>query len=190
MREHAAIQALESEHRCALDELATKHARTRERTLQLIDDRNKEISRLRALTGAAAVPGGAEEDGAATSDDGVGGGGGAAAAAFVMEAGGRADSGALVHEVLEATERGKELAAMRREIRELEGMCLSLPIHCVWPTAANYWLVWGDCICAPGVVLGSSDVCPLGDHARTLSLSPLTSGLSSFTHSLTHSLSS
>lgn len=123
MREHAALEALEAEHRRALEDVVTKQARTRERTLQLIDDRNKEISRLRKLLGAAApqesgAPGGlSEEDGAGTSDDGGGGG-------FVMVSGGRADAGALVHDVLERSERDKELVKMRREMRELEGAVL------------------------------------------------------------------
>eukprot|EP00038_Savillea_parva_P018141 m.22489 g.22489 ORF g.22489 m.22489 type:complete len:756 (+) comp3993_c0_seq1:71-2338(+) len=121
------IETLEATHRRVVEEMSAKSARARERTLQLIDDRNDEVRRLRKLLGDAAPTDplvGSAAGGGVLATDGEGGAAESAenGGAFVL--GKRRDSGQLVHSVLEEQEKGKEAAAMRREIRELQGSVL------------------------------------------------------------------
>eukprot|EP00037_Helgoeca_nana_P028545 m.336244 g.336244 ORF g.336244 m.336244 type:complete len:755 (-) comp27782_c0_seq1:2573-4837(-) len=129
------IDTLEGTHQRIVDEMSAKSARARERTLQLIDDRNDEVRRLRKLLGAAAPAdklsgtskSSSDSDATHAGSNGLGGGGdgggggGEADSTFVLA---NRDSGPLLHAVLEQREKGKETASMRREIRELQGSVL------------------------------------------------------------------
>lgn len=124
------IDTLEGTHQRIVDEMSAKSARARERTLQLIDDRNDEVRRLRKLLGAAAPAdklsgtskSSSDSDATHAGSNGLGGGGGGEAdSTFVLA---NRDSGPLLHAVLEQREKGKETASMRREIRELQGSVL------------------------------------------------------------------
>eukprot|EP00035_Acanthoeca_spectabilis_P037468 m.45487 g.45487 ORF g.45487 m.45487 type:complete len:744 (+) comp8640_c0_seq1:83-2314(+) len=123
-------EALEANHRRVVDEMSTKSTQARERTLQLIDDRNDEVRRLRKLLGAAApkdpLSGDAPETGVDVNSehgDGNGNGGGIDTAQLDLSTN-RTGSGPLIHAALETYEKGKEAASMRREIRELQGSVL------------------------------------------------------------------
>lgn len=126
----------ETDHTNVVRRMTKRAQKVRERTLELLEERDAEIARLRGKAGAAATspPGSPSKpkpkrvvrrsmDNASAAralSPALGGGAGGGAAVATPKSDGMGTGGKLIYNALEAHERGREMSTARRQLRDLE----------------------------------------------------------------------